>query len=196
MYPETDIFPVSIGRQTWEGIPVPELLTEKAKRFGRELGLDPAMAYQAATSENLPAFEAAIREGMKPTLAFRVIISAPVELARKGVDVGRISEADYLAILSAIEDGRVAKEAIPEVLGAAASGMGAEQAIASRGSSVTMDELDRIVRRIVAEREEFVRQKKMGALGPLMGLVMQEVRGKVDGKLVSEALRRELERFA
>jgi glutamyl-tRNA(Gln) amidotransferase subunit E len=36
----------------------------------------------------------------------------------------------------------------------------------------------------------------MGALGPLMGLVMQEVRGKVDGKLVSETLRLELERLA
>jgi Glu-tRNA(Gln) amidotransferase subunit E-like FAD-binding protein len=28
-----------------------------------------------------------------------------------------------------------------------------------------------------------------------MGVVMQEVRGKVDGKLVSDALRRELARF-
>jgi glutamyl-tRNA(Gln) amidotransferase subunit E len=35
----------------------------------------------------------------------------------------------------------------------------------------------------------------MTALGPLMGVVMQEVRGKVDGKVVSEALRVELEGF-
>ncbi|MDD1670137.1 MAG: GatB/YqeY domain-containing protein, partial [Methanomicrobiales archaeon] len=80
-------------------------------------------------------------------------------------------------------------------LGATASGTPAEEAVGTVGSSVTPGELARIIRRILGERKEFVREKKMGALGPLMGVVMQEVRGKVDGKLVSEALRQELERF-
>jgi glutamyl-tRNA(Gln) amidotransferase subunit E len=90
----------------------------------------------------------------------------------------------------------VAKEAISETLSAIASGMTPEQAITSLGSPVTPDELARIIRRIIDERKEFVEKKKLGALGPLMGLVMEEVRGKVDGRLVAEALRRELERFA
>ncbi|MDD3111988.1 MAG: GatB/YqeY domain-containing protein, partial [Methanofollis liminatans] len=47
---------------------------------------------------------------------------------------------------------------------------------------------------IVADRIEFVREKGMRALGPLMGLVMEEARGKVDGKKVSEALRQEISR--
>jgi len=196
MYPETDIFPVSVEKAFWEGISIPELLIGKAKRFEQELGLDFPSAYQAATSENLPAFEAAIREGVKPTLAFRVIITAPVELARKGVDVGKVSERDYLAILSAIESGRAAKEAVPDLITAIAGGMPPDQAVASLVTPVTTDELTRIIRRIIDERKEFVVAKKMGALGPLMGIVMQEVRGKVDGRLVSEALRRELERFA
>ena len=41
---------------------------------------------------------------------------------------------------------------------------------------------------------EFIQQKKMAALGPLMGVVMVEVRGSVDGKVVSEILKRELNR--
>ena len=195
MYPETDIFPVRVERIFWEGIAIPELLAGKAERFEKELGLDPAAAYQAATSENLPAFETAIREGVKPTLAYRALISAPIELSRKGIDVGKVKVEDYLIILKAVETGRVAKEAVPDIIGATASGMTPDQAIASLGTSVSQEDLTRIVRRIIDERKEFVAQKKMGALGPLMGLVMQEVRGKVDGKLVSEALRRELERF-
>jgi glutamyl-tRNA(Gln) amidotransferase subunit E len=196
MYPETDIFPVTVERDFWEGIAVPELLTDRAKRFERELGLDPDMAYQAATSENLPVFEAAIREGVKPNLAFRVIITAPVELARKGVDLRRVGGKDYLAILKAVEGGRAAKEAVPDLVTAVATGMSADQAVASLVTPVTADELTRIIRRIIHERKEFVARKRMGALGPLMGLVMEEVRGKVDGKVVSEVLRRELERFA
>ena len=196
MYPETDIFPVTIGRGTWEGIAVPELLTAKAERFGRELGLDPTAAYQAAVSENLPAFEAAIARGVKPTLAYRVIVTAPVELARKGVPVEKIRDADYLALLAAVEEGRAAKEAVPDLLAAVAGGMAPGEAVASFVTPVTDEELTRIIRRIIGERKEFVAEKKMAALGPLMGLVMQEVRGKVDGKIVSEALRRELERFS
>jgi glutamyl-tRNA(Gln) amidotransferase subunit E len=196
MYPETDIFPVTIDRGTWEGIVIPELLTAKAERFGRELGLDQTAAYQAAVSENLPAFEAAISRGVKPTLAYRVIITAPVELARKGVPVEKIRDADYLALLAAVEEGRAAKEAVPDLLAAVAGGMTPKEAVESLVTPVSEDELTRIIRRIIDERKEFVAQKKMGALGPLMGLVMQEVRGKVDGKVVSEALRRELEHFS
>jgi glutamyl-tRNA(Gln) amidotransferase subunit E len=56
-------------------------------------------------------------------------------------------------------------------------------------------DVESIVRRVVTEREAFARERGMGALGPLMGVVMQELRGSVDGKVVSEALRRELERL-
>jgi glutamyl-tRNA(Gln) amidotransferase subunit E len=107
----------------------------------------------------------------------------------------QVRPADYLAILGAVEEGRVAKEAIPDILTATASGTPALQAIAARESAMTPGELARIIRRILGEREAFVREKKMAALGPLMGVVMQEVRGKVDGKVVSESLKRELAAF-
>jgi glutamyl-tRNA(Gln) amidotransferase subunit E len=54
---------------------------------------------------------------------------------------------------------------------------------------VTGDELSAIVDRIVADRAEFVRERGMGALGPLMGVVMAEVRGSADGKKVAGLLR-------
>ncbi|HUK39298.1 MAG TPA: Glu-tRNA(Gln) amidotransferase subunit GatE, partial [Methanomicrobiales archaeon] len=196
MYPETDIFPVTVDRALWEGIAVPELLTEKARRFERELGMDPASAYQAATSPNGPVFEEAIRRGSRANLAYRAVITAPVEVARAGVDTSGVAGKALLGILAAVEEGRVAKEAIPDLIGAVASGRSLADAIGSLGSSVTAGELTRIIRRVLEERKEFVAQKKMAALGPLMGIVMQEVRGKVDGKAVSEALRRELERAA
>jgi glutamyl-tRNA(Gln) amidotransferase subunit E len=50
--------------------------------------------------------------------------------------------------------------------------------------SVVKEVCDRIVR----EREGFIRERGEGALGPLMGIVMKELRGKVDGKVISEVL--------
>ena len=55
--------------------------------------------------------------------------------------------------------------------------------------------MEAVVAAIVAGREEFVRERGEAALGPLMGLVMKELRGKADGALISAALRREIERL-
>jgi glutamyl-tRNA(Gln) amidotransferase subunit E len=40
---------------------------------------------------------------------------------------------------------------------------------------------------------EFIKSKGKEAAGPLMGLVMKELRGKVDGKKVNLALKKKIE---
>jgi glutamyl-tRNA(Gln) amidotransferase subunit E len=49
--------------------------------------------------------------------------------------------------------------------------------------------------KIIAERADFVSEKRLSAVGPLMGVVMGQFRGKADGKLVSEILKRKIEAF-
>lgn len=204
MYPETDVFPIALSGALWEGIRVPELLTDRAERFVREFGLDGALARQVAFSERLPLFERAVAAGVRPTLAARTLLATCRELARGGVAIDRVSEDDILALLSAVEAGRAAKEAIPDLLAELARTAGesagiprerVDAAIAKMAPAVSQADVESIVRRIVAEREAFAREKGMGALGPLMGVVMQELRGSVDGKVVSETLRRELKRL-
>ena len=204
MYPETDVFPIALSGALWEGIRVPELLTDRADRFVREFGLDGALARQVAFSERLPLFERAVAAGVRPTLAARTLLATCRELARGGVAIDRVSEDDILALLSAVEAGRAAKEAIPDLLAELARTAGesagtprerVDAAIAKMAPAVSQADVESIVRRIVAEREAFAREKGMGALGPLMGVVMQELRGSVDGKVVSETLRRELKRL-
>ena len=204
MYPETDVFPIALSGALWEGIRVPELLTDRAERFVREFGLDGALARQVAFSERLPLFERAVAAGVRPTLAARTLLATCRELARGGVAIDRVSEDDILALLSAVEAGRAAKEAIPDLLAELARTAGesagtprerVDAAIAKMAPAVSQADVESIVRRIVSEREAFAREKGMGALGPLMGVVMQELRGSVDGKVVSETLRRELKRL-
>ncbi len=204
MYPETDVFPIVLSSALWEGIAVPELLTDRAERFVREFGLDEALARQVAFSERLPLFEEAVAAGVRPTLAARTLLATCRELARGGVAIDRVGEDDILALLSAVEAGRAAKEAIPDLLAELARTAGesagtprerVDAAIAKMAPAVSQADVESIVRRIVSEREAFAREKGMGALGPLMGVVMQELRGSVDGKVVSETLRRELKRI-
>jgi len=193
MYPETDVLPVRIDEARWNAVVIPELLTVTAERYAKDLGLDPAVARQMAFSEERPLFEQAVAKGIKPTLASRTLLATIKELRRDGVETDKIPDTAIIAVLEAVEKGAAAKEAIPEVLTAIAKGSTVKDAMAKLAPSVSRDELAAVIKKIVTERAEFVTQKQKGALGPLMGVVMQEVRGSVDGKVVSELLRKEIE---
>jgi glutamyl-tRNA(Gln) amidotransferase subunit E len=96
--------------------------------------------------------------------------------------------------MRAVEDGRAAKEAVPVILENVVAGTSVDEAVAKCAPTVSRERLEEIVRTIVLERLEFVKEKGMGALGPLMGVVMAEVRGSVDGRLVSQVLKQEISR--
>jgi glutamyl-tRNA(Gln) amidotransferase subunit E len=193
MYPETDVLPVIVDDERWLEVTVPELLSAKAKRFAQEYAIDLNYATRLALSEKLPLFERALAEGIKPKLAAFTILSTCTELRRDGVEIEKISDEDYLATLHAVESGKVAKEAIPELFRKIASGKSPEEAIGTLAPAVSDEELESMIHRIVADRSEFVEQKGRAALGPLMGVVMKEVRGSVDGKVVSELLKKEID---
>ena len=182
MYPETDVLPVRIDECRWHAVTVPELLTLKAERFASELGLDPAVARQMAFSEYRPLFERALADGVKANLASRTLLATLKEIRRDGVNTDGISDNAILAVLQAVEKSTVAKEAIPEILTAIAGGSTAEEAMARLAPTVSRDELEAVIKKIIAERADFIAQKQRAALGPLMGVVMQEVRGPWTGK--------------
>jgi glutamyl-tRNA(Gln) amidotransferase subunit E len=193
MYPETDVLPVLIDDAGWDAVTVPELLTAKAERFAAAYGIENAYALQLAASEKLPIFEQAVREGIRPKLAAFTILSTTTELRRDGVDIAKIPDQAYLATWHAVEEGSAAREAIPELFRSIAAGSTFADALAKLAPAVSREDLEAIVRKIIAERHDFVAQKGMGALGPLMGVVMKEVRGSVDGKVVSEILKKEID---
>ncbi|NLX49023.1 MAG: Glu-tRNA(Gln) amidotransferase subunit GatE [Methanospirillum sp.] len=194
MYPETDVLPVSITGERWAAVGTPELLTERARRFEREYGLDASVARQLADAERLPLFLKAVGAGVGPSLAARTVLATLKELSRDGVSLDRISDDDVAGVLVAVETGRAGKEAVPALLRAVAEGSRAEEAVAALGPAPGQEELDAIVERVIAERAGFIAERGMAALGPLMGVVMAEAGGAADGRAVSELLRRALKR--
>ena len=57
-------------------------------------------------------------------------------------------------------------------------------------------EVEAAVEKVLAERAEFVAENGMQAMGPLMGVVMAELGGGADGKVVSAVLKEHLERLS
>jgi glutamyl-tRNA(Gln) amidotransferase subunit E len=194
MYPETDVLPVRIDDARWESTKVPELLTVTAERYVRDLSLDPALARQMAFSERRPLFERALSEKLKANITARTLLATIKEIHREGINTDTLSDDAILAILHAVEKGNAAKEAIPDLLRLVATGSTVDAAIQKLAPTVSREELESVIRKIVTDRAAFIAEKQKAALGPLMGVVMAEVRGSVDGKVVSEILRKELDK--
>ena len=194
MYPETDVLPVLIDDARWDAVVIPELLTEKGRTvccsiWDREELCAPAGMHP----RNSPCFEQAVKEGIKPKLAAFTILSTTTELRRDGVDIRKIPDQAYLDTWHAVDSGKAAREAIPEIFRSIAAGSTSAEALAKLAPAVSREELEKIVRKIIADRRDFIAQKGKAALGPLMGVVMAEVRGSVDGKVVSEILKKEID---
>ena len=58
----------------------------------------------------------------------------------------------------------------------------------------TRDELKAVIKEIIQKNANVVKKDKRGAVKKLMGTVMKQVRGKIDGKVVNEILADEIKK--
>ncbi len=189
MYPETDVPPVEIGDIRVE---IPELIEERAKRYVRDFSLPEDLATVIADSEYYALFEEFAGKVGATTVA-KVLHIIPSELKKEGYDVEKLGEEDFRKVLELIAEGRIAKEGAEEALKMLTQEKLRKEEIAERIGKA--ENLEEFIKKVIEDRKEFVLERGMGAFKPLMGVVMKEFRGKVDGKVVAEKLKAELERF-
>ena len=60
---------------------------------------------------------------------------------------------------------------------------------------VSPEELEMLVRKVVEENKSIVSERGMKAFGLVMGRVMSVVRGRVDGKLVANVVKKILQEY-
>lgn len=189
MYPETDIPPRAINAAHWNNIVsnLPMSLAQRSERLSKyEISND--QANQLLAREFDDHFIA--HAGGLPQKAW-----ASMLLENEG-DIGLMA-----LVLAAKEEGHVARDGISELLSSLEGEVPSMAEIATRSESLGLKPADTgdlmaIVEKVVAERLDFVKERGMGAIGPLMGVVMGECGGAADGKQVSALLREVIQRHA
>lgn len=195
MYPETDVPPIAVPAAKWADVrahlpPKPE---EKVALFVKSHGISKDIAQQLVADGMEAEFEALVDAGAEGPVAARVLLQYLPTLGHPDALLHHLP-----ALFAALRANRFAKEAIPDILRALDGGAKDFEAAlgATGGGALDADAVDTIIANVLSGRADFVKARGMAAMGPLMGPVMQELRGKADGQLISARLKAALERLA
>ena len=201
MYPETDVQPIRITKEKIKEIikNLPEKPQEKNKRFIKQYMLNKEQVRQILSSGYENDFERLVKKypSLKNTI-IRTFLNTFSELEKENIDLSIITEEMLSNVFSGLMKEKYAKEAIYMILKYLVTNPKTtiDIAIKNCGLSITdTKEIEKIAQKIIQEKIDFVKQKGISAVGPLMGIIMKELRGKADGKIISEILQKEIEKI-
>lgn len=192
MYPETDVPPIRVTRERLEAIGenLPERPDVAVARLGREYGIHDQQARQLVQEGMDDVFERIAREFGEARLVATVLLYNFGELRREGLNVDGIPVDHIRELFSLLKAGRFAKEAVPDILREMARrGVRASEAISALGvRGLSLPDLESIIDSVLEESASVIEARGDAAEKTLMGQVMERVRGRADGRLVSEVL--------
>ncbi len=198
MYPETDIPPLVITNAIVNRIRLnlPEASEKKFARLMKEYDLNKKLARQIINSEFGDFFEIIVKQSGVTATTVAVFLTETLKaLKRDGILVERVSIDKLKEIFKAVALGKLTKEAIMDVFVWLSKNESSnlQNAVDALGlKMVSKAELTKLVDRVIAENKESIIQKGQKTYGILMNIVMKEVRGKADPKVVTALLRERL----
>ena len=198
MYPETDIPLTYITEDNIKKISLrlPELPEQKLERLTTEYRLNQKLARQIIDSENSELFETIAKESsVSPTTVAAFLTETLRALKRDGVEVEKVSENQIREIFKSISAGKLTKEALSDVVVwlSEHEGKSVEEAIDNLGLKIVSEsELKTFIEKVIADNEKLVKERGEDSFGILMGIIMKNMRGKIDAVLVSRVLKEKL----
>ena len=194
MYPETDIPPIIVSEEEISEAKksIPKSWDDSIKELNTKYKINPQLAEQIFDSRHIGLFEKIVEEvNINPTFVASVLCSTITNLERSGFDSDLLKNEEIIKSFQFLEDGKIAKESIEIVFEDIMSGKSqtVEEAMKSASiQSIDDNDLKRIIDDIIEKNEEIIKNQKERAIGPLMGIAMKELRGKVSGETINSFL--------
>ncbi len=174
MYPETDIAPVNLRNFD---VALPKTLDQREN----ELPLNDEESKQMVARDLDLRFHRLMEQIKDPKNISRVLLHTLPNLSSTRNDF--VEDDDIIQVLSLVKEGKIAKEGIEDALIQAGKGEEIET-----GNDDIDDEVQHFIDKLIQEKIDFVKDKGIAAVGPLMGTVMSEFRGKMDGAKINALL--------
>jgi len=201
MYLETDIPLFKITSERIEPIAnnLPELPDVKQARIIEEYKLSEDLATQLVKRQEADMFEAVLADvDVDATPVASLLAYDLREIRREGHDINILTLDHFKGIFTLLADGKIAKDSVRKLAVETIKTPDTDIAeIAEKSNLVMMSEDDvaEIIAGIVADNEGMVKERQMGAMGPLMGMCMKQLKGKADGGMVNKIVREEIQKL-
>ena len=173
MYPETDIAPLKVNNIN---VLKPETLDQREKA----LPLNSEESKQLVSKELDKQFKKLNQKYELPKLISRILLHMLPQLKEEGAN---IINSDLEKVLDLFKEGKIVKEGISNALLQSSN----NEDIQINSGNVK-SEVNEFIDNLVKEKEDFIRERGMGAVGALMGPVMSEFKGKMDGGDINKLL--------
>ncbi|MEN2999553.1 MAG: Glu-tRNA(Gln) amidotransferase subunit GatE [Acidilobaceae archaeon] len=199
MYPETDIPPARVTREMLEEAERirPEPLSAKLERFAK-MGISKELALEAVNDVRLDLIERLVESygnRVQPSIIASLVVVTLRGLRGKGVDIEALPDERIEELVEMIARGEVSKEAAEAILEAVGrEGISCREAAERLGlRAMSEEEAERVVEEVVRENLAEVKARGQRAISLIMGRAMNKLRGRIDGRKVSEIVRRKVE---
>ncbi len=194
MYPETDIPPISVTSDELKNAEknIPKSWDRSLLELQKKYDLNPQLSEQIFDSRYIELFEKIIeRTKVSPTFVASILCSSITKLERNGLNSKSLKNEDIVKSFQLLEQGKIAKETIEIIFENIMAGKSNTTEEALKNASIeAVDEadLEKIIEDIVEKNLEIVKNQKERSVGPLMGIAMKELRGKVSGEMINKLL--------
>ena len=194
MYPETDIPPIIITKEELSEAEknIPKSWDDSIKEIETKYKINPQLAEQIFDSRYIGLFENIIKKiNTNPTFVASILCSSITNLERSGLDSNLLKNEEISKLFQLLEKGEISKESIEIILENIMSGKSktVKEAIENTSiESINGIDLEKIIEEIVEKNESIIKNQKERAIGPLMGIVMKELRGKASGEMINSIL--------
>jgi glutamyl-tRNA(Gln) amidotransferase subunit E len=176
MYPETDISPIPVNssRLTSLSEKVPKSMDEVINSITRKYNLNKKLAEQIFDSDYFEIFEkiaGSVRE-VRPTFIASKLTEDIISLERQGLDSTVLTDEMLIDIFKRLDNGTIAKEGVISILEKLMKkeAKTVEEAKNALGITLISDqELDATIEKILKENSAIINEKRLEALGILMG---------------------------
>jgi aspartyl-tRNA(Asn)/glutamyl-tRNA(Gln) amidotransferase subunit B len=205
-FPDPDLLPLEVSEQWIEEIRrgMPELPSEKFKRFTEEMLVAPATATVLVSDRSLAEYFGSVVEGASSEVirqsANWIAVSTTGKLNERGIGIADapVKPGQLRELMERVADGTISGKIAKEVDDAMWAGEGgADEIIEKRGLRQISDSgaLEAIVDQVIAANPKSVEEFRAGkekAFNALVGQAMKATRGKGNPAQINDILKKKL----
>ena len=194
MYPETDIIPIRItdNKRMIIKKTLPQTYEEQINNYKNNIGLNDKLSIQIFDSKYKTLFEKLIQDiNLPANFIAAQLTETLVNLSRNNIDINKITDEELEKIFKEIENGVIVKESFEKIIEDICKNDSDINEIINEINinKLSEEDVEKIILKIKDKKKEIINEKGKDSFNILMGEVMKELRGKVDGNIVSNKIK-------